>query len=61
MGFTCNNCGHSVFKTGKLIGIAALQSLDARTPFGGSELQLVFCANCGRGVEIIVTDPDKIK
>jgi len=38
-----------------------LQSLHARNAFGGSELYVTFCADCGEVVEIKVAKPDKIK
>lgn len=57
----CTVCGSEKTKIGKLHGVATLQSLDARTGLSGSELHMVFCADCGEVIEIKVTEPDKIK
>lgn len=57
----CPACGCKHMKQGKLMGIAAVQSLDARTPLSGSELIITFCADCGEVTGLKVKDPDKIK
>lgn len=57
----CPICGSEKTKQGKLMGIATLQSMDARSGIGGSELNFTFCAECGEVLGIKVVDPDKIK
>ena len=57
----CPACGGKHMKQCKLMGIAAVQSLEARIPLGGSELLLTFCADCGEVTGLKVKDPDKIK
>lgn len=56
----CTVCGSEEMKTGKLMGIASLQSLSSRSGLGGSELNLTFCAKCGEVRSIKVVEPDKI-
>ena len=58
---TCSVCGSENIKTGKLHGVASLQSLDARTGLNGSDLHMSFCADCGEVIGIKVANPDKIK
>ena len=58
---TCTVCGSKKTKIGKLHGVASLQSLDARSGLGGSELHMTFCADCGEVIGIKVAEPDKIK
>lgn len=57
----CPACGGKQMKQGKLMGIAAVQSLDARTPLSGSELVITFCAGCGEVTGLKVRNPEKIK
>ncbi|MGL9749475.1 hypothetical protein [Enterococcus sp. DIV0170] len=57
---TCPVCNSKEMKTGKLTGVASVQSLNARTGLGGSELQLTFCANCGEVVRLNVLNPEEI-
>ena len=58
---TCSACESKNIKTGKLHGVASLQSLDARSGLNGSELHMSFCADCGEVIGIKVANPDKIK
>lgn len=56
----CPVCGSTETKQGKLMGIAAVQSLAARAALGGSELILTFCAQCGEVLRMQVAKPDAI-
>ena len=58
---TCSVCGSGNTKTGKLHGVASLQSIDARTGLLGSDLHVSFCADCGEVIGLKVANPDKIK
>ena len=53
----CPMCGSSQTMQGKLHGTASLQSLDARTGLGGSELIFTFCKDCGEVLGIKVKSP----
>lgn len=57
----CSKCGSIERKRGKIFGIAALQSLDSNTGFGGSELIVEFCKDCGEVTSIKVKNPSAIK
>ena len=45
----------------KLHGSASLQSLDARTGLGGSELIFTFCKDCGEVLGIKVKSPGSVR
>lgn len=57
----CSKCGGTSFKIGKLFGVAAVHSLDARTGVGGSDLLVEFCDACGNVEGITVKNPENIK
>lgn len=61
MDIRCNKCGEENSKSGKITGIAAVQSLDSRTGLGGSDLLITFCSKCGNVIEMKVANPEKIK
>lgn len=57
----CEKCGSDCFKEGKIAGISAVKSLDAKTGLGGSELIVTFCKECGTVSRLTVKNPDAIK
>lgn len=57
----CPQCGSTQKKQGKLMGVAALQSMDARAPLFGSEVIATFYADCGHIFSATVKNPENIK
>lgn len=56
----CDKCNNTNIKVGKISGIAALKSLNAKTGIGGSEVKVYFCAECGKVLEMFVENPEAI-
>lgn len=56
----CDKCGNDNVKVGKISGIAALKSMNAKTGIGGSEIKVYFCSECGKVIEMVVDNPDAI-
>ena len=57
----CPVCNGKTTKTGKLHGVAALQSMDSRSGLGGSEILVTFCAECGEVLGMKVATPEHIR
>lgn len=59
--FICKECQGTTMKEGKLSGIAAVRSLNAKTGLGGSEVRVCFCEKCGAVAAMYVEHPEAVK